>query len=148
MQKYTMKKLRPRELLLSLTILLICLTTCDVALADVESEAAAVVARDFRTMSIEEASEVISETASPDNYTYYKIPNGWNITNDKFWNRIHLKLSECKNMQKETETIIREEILVPQPALPQPWYQHEVVVVWGTPIVFSTGLILGYYLFK
>lgn len=100
--------------------------------------------RDFKKITLEDLA-VLKNDAPKDNLTFYELPNGWNVINTNFLDKMNLKLNECKS-RKEIVEVIKDRII--EKPSPISWYQEPIIMAYGVPIVFSSGLILGIILTK
>lgn len=94
---------------------------------------------DFKKIPIEKLQPTLQSlfTEAPkDKYVMMDIGQGWLVINSFFFNSIHLKLAESEAQIKIVEPIL----LNPEKIS---WYQEKSLVLFGIPIIFSTGLILG-----
>ena len=90
--------------------------------------------------TLAEITPTLSLPASKLNYVFYDIGNEWLIMNSLFFKDIHLKVLRAKENTELVEPIKDRIIKNPENIS---WYQNRTVIIFGLPVVFSTGLILG-----
>lgn len=100
--------------------------------------------RDIRKISLSDLS-ILETEASKTSIQFYELPKGWNVINTNFMDKMNLKLNECK-ARKEIVEVIKDRII--EKPTPISWYQEPIIMAYGVPVVFSTGLILGIILTK
>ncbi len=100
--------------------------------------------RDIRKISLSDLS-ILETEASKTSIQFYELPKGWNVINTNFMDKMNLKLNECK-ARKEIVEVIKDRII--EKPTPISWYQEPIIMAYGVPIVFSSGLILGIIIMK
>ena len=100
--------------------------------------------RDIRKITLEDLS-LLKNPAPSTNFSFYELPNGWNVINSNFMDKMNLKLNECK-AHKEIVEPIKDRII--EKPLPISWFQEPVFMAFGVPVLFSSGVILGIILAK
>jgi hypothetical protein len=92
---------------------------------------------EFKRLPLENFRATLQTKAPIDKYIMIDIGQGWLIINSFFFNSIHFQLSKSEAYIKNIEPIIKNPDHIA-------WYQEKQIVLFGLPIVFSAGFILGF----
>jgi hypothetical protein len=102
------------------------------------------ISRDIKKISIDELS-ILQNPAPINAYSFYELPNDWNLINTHFMDKINLKLNECK-ARKEIVEPIKDQIF-DNPSQTS-FFQEPIIIAFGIPVIFSFGVITGIILMK
>ena len=100
--------------------------------------------RDFRKITFEDLS-LVKNPAPISSYSFYELPNNWNVINTYFMDKMNLKLNECQ-ARKEIVEVVKDRII--EKPMPISWFQEPTILAWGIPLTFTGGVILGVILSK